>query len=48
MLSEDDPRVLEKSPVRNEQSLDFLRGHFQASAIQPALRSPQTFIDPQL
>ena len=49
MLSENDPRVLERSPpVRNEQSLGFLRGHFQAPAIQPALRSPQTSIDPQL
>ena len=43
-----DPRILEGSPVRNEQRHGFLRGHFKASAIQPALRSPQTFIDPQL
>ena len=48
MLSENDPRVLKESPVRDEQSRGFLRGHFQASAIQPALCPPQTFIDPQL
>ena len=46
MLSENDPRVFERSPFRDEQSLGFLRGHFQVSAIQTALRSLQTSIDP--
>ena len=48
MLSENDPWVLEKSPVRDQQSLGFLRGNFQASAIQPTLYLPQNFIDPRL
>ena len=48
MHSENDPRVLKGSPVRDEQNLGFLRGHFQASAIQPTVRLLQTFIDPQL
>ena len=47
MLSENYPRVLERT-VRNEQSLGFLKGHFQASAIQPTLFPPQNFIDHQL
>ena len=48
MLSENDPRILKGSPFRDEQSLGFLRGHFQVSAIQSSLCPPQTFIDLQL
>ena len=48
MFSENDPRVLKGSPVRDQQSLGLFRGHFQTSAIQPTLFPPQTFIDPQL
>ena len=48
MFPENDPRVFEGSPVCNQQSLGLLRGHFQASAIQPTLFQPQTIIDPQL
>ena len=35
-------RVLIGSPVRDQQSLDLFRNHFQASAIQPTLYPPQT------
>ena len=48
MFPENDLRVLEGFPVRDQQSLGFFRGHFQASAIQPTLCPLQTFIDPQL
>ena len=43
---ENDPRVLEGSPVRDQQSLGLFRTFLQASAIQPTLCPPQTFIDP--
>ena len=33
VLSENEPRVLKGSPVRDKQSLGFLTGHFQASGI---------------
>ena len=48
MFSENDLWVLKGSPVRDQQSLGLLRGHFQASAIQPTLSPPQTFVDLQL
>ena len=48
MFPENDPRVFEGSPVCDQQSLGFIRGHFQASAIQPTLCPSQTIIDPQL
>ena len=48
MLPENDLRVLEGSPVRDQQSLGLFSGHFQASAIQPTLFPLQTIIDPQL
>ena len=48
MFPENDPRVFERSPVCDQQSLDLFRGHFQASTIQPTLCPPQTIIDPQL
>ena len=44
MFPENDPRVFEGSPVRDQQSLGLFRGHFQASAIQPTLCQPQTII----
>ena len=48
MFPENDLRLFEGSPVRDQQSIGLFRGHFQASAIQPTLCPPQTFIDPQL
>ena len=48
MFPENKLRVLEGSPVRDQQSLGLFRGYFQASANQPTLYLPQTFIDPLL
>ena len=48
MFPENDLRVLEGSPVRDQQSLFLFRGHFQAFAIQLTLCPSQTFIDSQL
>ena len=39
-FSENNPRVLKGSPVRDEQSLGFFWGHFQASAMRPTLCPP--------
>ena len=33
MLPENDPRILEGSPVRDKQSIVLFRGYFKASAI---------------
>ena len=48
MFPENNLRVFEGSPVRDQQSLCLFRGGFQASTIQPTLCPLQTIIDPQL
>ena len=48
MFPENDLRVLEGSPVRDQQSFGLFRGHFQVSAIQPTLCSPQMFMKIEL
>ena len=48
MFAENNFRVLEGSPVSDQQSHGLFRGHFQASAIQPTLCPQQTFINSQL